>query len=188
MKHCPACNFSFPDFHQVCDFDGTELVPSPKRPSLVNVSTSPSRFRRIAKSPTLLTSAGILALFLGAVLIGYYVSNGKLPAVVKDPSSPSVSVARTAEQLPAQIKTPVPPKRHGRNNTLTSSSAPGGPRQAKTQRSVARRQQGISDDRRAQKSETDLRTRPQPVSDEKGPKLIAILKTTWNVMKKPFKF
>jgi hypothetical protein len=35
MKHCPACNFNFPDFHKVCDFDGTALVADPEPLALV---------------------------------------------------------------------------------------------------------------------------------------------------------
>jgi hypothetical protein len=29
---------------------------------------------------------------------------------------------------------------------------------------------------------------PQQISDKKDPKLVAMLKTTWRVLKKPFKF
>jgi hypothetical protein len=187
MKHCPACNFSFSDFHQLCDFDGTELVPDPKPPSLLNAPPRQSRLRRIVKSPTLLTSLAIVALFFSAVIIGYFDSDSDFPPVVKNPpSAPSLSAAQTAERVPAQIKTPIPSKR--KNNTSINSSTEGGARRVTAHRSAARLQQRASAGKRTPKSETDLQKEPQPVSNEKGPKVIAILKSTWNVMKKPFKF
>jgi hypothetical protein len=39
-----------------------------------------------------------------------------------------------------------------------------------------------------QKSEVAQRKEPPPSSREKDPKLVAMLKTTWRVLKKPFKF
>ena len=189
MKHCPECNFSFPDFHQVCDFDGTELVADPERPSLINASPRPSRFRRILKSPMLLASLAMLVLFLSAVLIGYYDST--IPPVVKDPPSPpSLSVARDSTQSPALIKTPVPSKQSGIRNLNRSpgSSSASLRRQVAAPRSVARLHQKTSVSKRAQKSEIARRRDDQQSSEEKEPKLTAILKATWNVLKKPFRF
>lgn len=189
MKHCPECNFSFPDFHRVCDFDGTELVPDPERPSLVSASPQPSRFRRILRSPTLLTSLAILALFLSAVLIGYFDStSGPEPIVKEPPSQLSPSVAR-APQSRAN-RTAVPSKRSGtrKSNTLPGSSSASLRRQVAARQSVAKLHQRTAVGKRAEKSEIVRRRDPQPISDEKDPKLVAILKTTWSVLKKPFKF
>jgi hypothetical protein len=197
MKHCPACNFSFPDFHRVCDFDGTELVSDPQRPSLVKASAGPSGFRRILKSPILLTSLSILALFSSAVLIGYVESANKpsplVPPVVKaPPSPPSLSVARASKQPPAQVKTPIPSKR---DSIRTLNKSPGSTSasrrrqgQATAARTLARLPQKTSIETRSQKSEIARQTEPQQVSNEKQPKLVSILKTTWHVLKKPFKF
>ncbi|HKP35336.1 MAG TPA: hypothetical protein VJT71_00655 [Pyrinomonadaceae bacterium] len=163
MKYCPACNFSFPDVHKVCDFDGTELVPDPKRPSAVNAASKPSRFRRILKSPMLFASVAILSLFVGAVLIGYYQNTGDVPPVVQDPPSAGAALIKTATATR---------RRDIRSNTVR-----------RPYRSVARLRQ----------SPTTI-NRPEPriaertKSDEKDPKLVAILKTTWNVLKKPFRF
>jgi len=30
MKRCPKCDFSFANFHHVCDFDGTNLIDVPE--------------------------------------------------------------------------------------------------------------------------------------------------------------
>jgi hypothetical protein len=195
MKHCPACNFSFPDFHRVCDFDGTELIPDPDRPSLVNASLSPTRFRRAFKSPMLLPSLVIVALFSSALLIGYFESATEVSPVVKAQPSPqpSISVARTSEQSQTLVKTPVPAKRR-KLNTLPAFTA-SLRRQATARRSQARLHQKASIGNGSQKSEIAGRKDalpgerpPTQISDKKQPKLTAILKTTWNVMKKPFKF
>jgi len=55
------------------------------------------------------------------------------------------------------------------------------------QRSVAQ-QRRIADTKRTQKQEIARRRDGQKSADEKDPKLTAILKTTWNVLKKPFRF
>ena len=195
MKHCPACNFSFPDFHRVCDFDGTELIPDPDRPSLVNASLSPSRFRRACNSPMLLTSLAIVALFLSALLIGYFESATEVSPVVKTQPTPqpSISIARTSEQDPTLIKTPVPAKRRNLNALPQSSGSPR--RQATARSSQARLNQKTSIGNRPQESDLagrkDARSGESPppqISDKKAPRLTAILKTTWNILKKPFKF
>jgi len=198
MKHCPACNFSFPDFHHVCDFDGTELVPDPDRPSLVNASVRSSVFRRILKSPILLTSLSLLALFLSALLIGYLESVTQLPPVVphvvKAPTSPlSLPIARASEQPPTQVKkAPVPSKRVRirKLNKLPRSTSASLRRQghAPATRSLARLHKKTSSENPSPKSEIARSTEPQQVTNKKPPKLVAFLKTTWNVLKKPFKF
>ena len=168
MKYCPACNFSFPDAHKVCDFDGTELVPDPKRPSAVSAASRPSLFRRISKSRMLFASVTILSLFVGAVLIGYYQSIGEVPAVVQDPPSAGAALIKTATASR---------RRDSRGpNTVRRRS-----------RSVARlRHSTIPSNRQEPQvaERRDVRTK----SDEKEPRLTAFLKTTWNVLKKPFKF
>jgi hypothetical protein len=63
MKHCPACNFTFPDFHLVCDFDGTELIPDPERLSLIKIPARRSHLRAVIVSPKALTAVAIVGLF-----------------------------------------------------------------------------------------------------------------------------
>lgn len=197
MKHCPACNFSFPDFHHVCDFDGTELLPDPERPSLVNAAARPSAFWRILKSPILLATLSLLALILSAVLIGYIESATSLspvvPPVVKAPPSPlPISVARASEQPPAQVKTRVPAKRGSIRtvNKLPRSTSANLRRQghAPAARRLARLHRKMSIETGSPGSESARQSEPQQLSNEKPPKLVAILKTTWHVLKKPFKF
>lgn len=199
MKHCPACNFSFPDFYRVCDFDGTELVPDPERLALIKVPIKapprPSRLRRSLKAPMLLTSLAILGLFLSAVLIAHFESATEPVPVVKEQPSPNSSgiansVAQTSEQSPAQIKTPATSKRGSSTNSDTSpgSSAASARRQATTSRTLARLHQRSSNGSRSRKSEVARRTDAQRISNEKQPKLVAVLKTTWRVLRKPFNF
>ena len=117
MKHCPECNFSFPDFHRVCDFDGTELVQSPERQSLMTVPKHVPHPRLGLKKPMLLTSLAVLGVFLSAVFIGYLESPAPtIPALVKDQevqnSARGLSPSdKTTEQVAKVKKTAGPSKR-----------------------------------------------------------------------------
>ena len=181
MKHCPACNFSFPDFHRVCDFDGTELITDPERQSLMKVPKSFPAPRRSLKTPMLLTSLAVLGVFLSAVLIGYLESPGpSIPAIVKEEetqnSRPSLTpVANTTGQFADMTTTePARPAVVGSRN--------------KSRFSTARLRQKDVADRRS-RSEVIARTQdPKRTSNEKSPKIVAVLKTTWRVLKKPFDF
>jgi len=241
MKHCPECNFSFPDFHRVCDFDGTELVPDPERPSLVNASPPQSRFRRALKSPVLWAGVLLLAVLSSAFLVAYQdATRQSKPVVINEPSSTSpvtaTPLATASEQSRAQVETPAAPARRSRSSNskrLAGVSSVRLRRQATAARSVARvdrrtssKGQFVSEaqaDRgpragsprevvdatgsqktevaqrkvpqqtqrtasESQKSEVVTRTDVQKTSDDKDPKLTAMLKTTWRVLKRPFKF
>jgi hypothetical protein len=200
MKHCPACNFSFPDFHRVCDFDGTELVADPERP-LPNSSPHGSRFRRALKSPVPWAGLLLIGVVSSAFLVAYYDAVNQSTPVVKDQPSPSSSVAQASEQSPALIKTPVPSKHAGSRslNTLPGESAAILRRQRTSPPTLARLHQrtsnrtgSVSEPRAvatgSQKSQIARRKNSEEISDRKEPKLTAMLKTTWRVLKKPFKF
>lgn len=178
MKHCPACNFTFPDFHRVCDFDGTELVQDSERQSLMTV---PKRFphsRPGLKKPMLLTSLAVLGLFLSAVFIGYLESPApSIPTIAKnqaEQNSPRVTpVASTTSQSDDVKQKTEPSKRTASRNVRVAAS---------------------STARLRRKSATDSRSRNEVVagtrdskrtSSEKSPRIVAALKTTWKVLKKP---
>jgi hypothetical protein len=231
MKHCPACNFSFPDFHIVCDFDGTELVPDPERPSLVR-STPLSRFRSTLQSPRfwggLLAVAVVSYTFLFAL---YDARRRSTPAVAAQPSPAAPASIRTgmpsaqnAELWPGLNHTPAPATRAGSRNVSglasqrrqiariparqqnpsaanrpnrdysparTHPSANGSPSVPtasanKQQQSGPPRQRNLSTE--ARPSEIARRSESQKPSPEKERKLTAMLKATWHVLKKPFKF
>ena len=182
MKHCPSCNFSFPDFHRVCDFDGTELVLDPEKQALMRVNPPHSDPRPGLKKPMLLASLAVLGLFLSAVFIGYLESPApSIPVIVKhqetQPSPPGLTpIARTNGQS-AEDKVAVAPSRsvrRSRTRTVVSSTP-----------------------RFSRKSATDSRPRNEVIArtpdskrsaNEKSPKIVAVLKTTWRVLKKPFDF
>jgi hypothetical protein len=182
MKHCPACNFTFPDSHRVCDFDGTELVPSPERQSLMRVPKHVPHLRLGLKKPMLLTSLAVLGLFLSAVFIGYLESPAPtIPALVKDYEVPNLSrgltpAARTTEQLANVKKTAGHSKRTSSRSVKVAVS------------STARlRQKSVTDN--GPRNDVIARTRDSKrTSSEKSPKIVAVLKTTWRVLKKPFDF
>jgi type IV secretory pathway VirB10-like protein len=233
MKHCPACNFSFPDFHIVCDFDGTELVPDPERPSLVK-SPPLSRFQSALQSPRfwggLLAVAVVSYTFLFAL---YDARRRNTPAVDAQPSPAApaaignvIPSAQNAELWPGLNRTPAPATRAGsrdvsglasqrrqaqsartrvrQQNTSAANrpkrdyspartlpSANPAPSLAtesanKQQQSGSPRQRNLSTE--ARPSEIARRTDSQRTSPEKERKLTAMLKATWHVLKKPFKF
>ena len=102
MKHCPACNFSFPDFHKVCDFDGTDLIPDPEPLSLVK-SPAPSRFRRTLQSPLFWGGVLAFAAVSNAFLFSLYdASSQSTPAVKAQPAPASLaSIGRVLPSAPA---------------------------------------------------------------------------------------
>ena len=149
VKHCPACSFSFPDFHHVCDFDGTQLIPDAEPLSLVESTPQPSHFRRILQSP--LFWAGMLAIasMSNACLSALYDTGRPSTPTVKAQPSPSfpasiasvIPVPPARGLLPAPSRKPRPSTRSSSKNfsRLPSSSA-SQRRPATTARTPARKQ------------------------------------------------
>jgi len=214
MKHCPACNFTFPNFHHVCDFDGTELVPDPERPSLIKPPST--RLRRTLKSPLFSLTLVTIGLFGIALVIGRYESDNQyktmvqvqpswnLPRRLKSAPKPSASIA-------AEIK--LPPREHpSRTARALSPDVRRKPSMAlinarsnnRFKRSeVARADRYPSEEAvinpksysRYQRPEvartgfeSQLARLDRRASEEKEPKLAALLKSTWRVIKRPFRF
>lgn len=195
MKHCPACNFTFPDFHLVCDFDGTELVPDTQRQALIKAPPRPLHVRRSLKSLMFLTSLAVLALFLSAVLIGYLQSATQSNPVVKIRPAPAsfesaTPVAAASDQSTQQVQTPTLSTRDQMNksNRMATPAFTNMRRQVTASRSVARLDRGTSGQSQSRKSEIARRKDGQQISSEREPKLTAMLKTTWRVLTRPFKF
>lgn len=181
MKHCPACNFSFPDFHLVCDFDGSELLDDPERPSLIKTPARQTLLSRIVTSPKLLTTLAILFVFLGTAFLAYYQETSRL-ARTENVQVPPVTLNRTAERLPP-------------NDTLASSDSPVAfathPKNSKATHHSASARQSIAKLRPQKRNEPPASTEIAHGADEsadKQPKLVAMLKSTWRVLKKPFGF
>jgi hypothetical protein len=224
MKYCPACNFSFPDFHHVCDFDGTELVTEPERQALVKVR--PARLRSALKSPAFLSVLLAIVLLSSAIIIGYLENKslrvatnypaagapGDVSSVVTGEKRPSHVIRRVAHPLhnhqrnlnkftpwAARLRqeTASPAKRHQK----PMASAPAKPEIARSnnaQQSAVRTP--LSSTSVARTSQVPPRTSSSRNTDfaanrsfempahQKEPKLTAMFKTTWHVLKKPFKF
>src|SRR2546423_2205179 len=183
MKHCPACNFGFPDFHRVCDFDGTELIPDAERPPLVNAGPRPSRFWRISKSPVLWASLLLTAVLSSSFLVAYWDVTGQSIPVLKTPPAPasrgiSPAVAQAPQQSPVVSAEPGSATNKSRNVDRLASLTP----------ASARRLHRTSNAKRSQRLEVARRKDSQEISSEKGPRLVAMLKTTWRVLTKPFRF
>jgi hypothetical protein len=234
VKHCPACNFSFPDFHRVCDFDGTDLVSDPEPLSLAK-SPPPSRLRRTLQSPLFWGGVLAFAAVSNAFLFALYdTSSQSTPAVKAEPSPASLPAiaraipsARAPESGSALSRKPIP-RTGGRSKNVNPplwrahlarvpSSSARQRRPAKTVRTPTRPQttsvatqpsratvtptrpaplatisREVVNPNRAstkpQTSEVAQPKEPQQNSHQKDPKLVAMFKTTWRVLKKPFKF
>ena len=179
MKHCPACNFSFPDFHRVCDFDGTELVPDDERRPLIDSSARPSRLRRLLNYPKSLTAAALLGLFLISALIGYLASPTRSIPVVKTKPSPASIDSRFSKSTST-------PDSGNDSNKLASANSAYQRRQTTTSRALARSNKRPAS--RSRQSAIASRKDGKPTQSDNDPKLVAMLKTTWRVLTKPFRF
>lgn len=183
MKYCPRCNFTFADFHHVCDFDGAELISDPER-----LSSSSSRMRRFLKSPVLLAAAGLGAVVGSAFLIGYYdvVNQTSLP--IRTEPSPTL----TANSSPADfgqsgvsIQGPVSiPSKKFQPTKGANRASRIRVRLSSARISSLRKSPAVKG---AAQPQVARRTAEQTHS-QKEPILTAMLKTTWRVLKKPFKF
>jgi hypothetical protein len=178
LKYCPRCNFTFADFHHVCDFDGAELVSAPESSSH---ASRPSLLRRCLKSPVLVAAVGLCAVVSSAFLIGYFEVVNQTTSIVKTEPPPTTLPApqdtqsSTTEKpvVVAQVKTrrPTESSLRRRQRTAAATTARIHPQPRKTSKG----------------SETARRTESQ-TANKKDPMLTAMLKTTWRVLKKPFSF
>jgi hypothetical protein len=191
MKRCPKCNFSFADFHDVCDFDGTSLVDdpatllvSPGVSALVAATQSP--FLRLVKSPVFLIVLGLAGVLSSLLLMVYYdAANQANPIVANQPSQNSIVnpvVPKQTSVQPVQI----PPATLSGSSKRTEKSSSTARRPATATRSSARLHSSMS--ARNQSGRSALQRESKDAANKKEPKLTAMLKTTWNILKRPFKF
>jgi len=215
MKRCPKCDFSFVNFHHVCDFDGTDLVDDPETlpvsPGVsALVAATQSSFLRLVKSPVFLVVLALAGLVSSALLIGYYDAASQPNSIAESPAardSPDsiVSLVPPA-QPPAPIRTQAP------STNRSEISKPAKDLSSTRERSVtaarARARLHPSPSTRNQQSRPEMALQRQPKdkalqreskesalqrdskekANRKESKLTAALKTTWNILKKPFKF
>jgi hypothetical protein len=120
MKRCPKCDFSFVNFHHVCDFDGTDLVDdpdtlpiSPAVSALAAATQSP--FLRLVKSPVLITVLALAGLLSSLLLIVYFdaASQPNSSAASRAPRDTPDAANSIASQVPPvqpshQITVPAP--------------------------------------------------------------------------------
>jgi len=192
MKQCPKCDFTFADFHHVCDFDGTELVPDADQASL-NVSPPSSCLRRAVKSPFFLMGLTVVGLLTSALMIGYYDSVNQPAPVVKDPSpaapQSAFSIPAISYGLSGPTKTTASKRARLRTANRFIRTSFASPRRKPTPaRVLARQHRKTFTGTRSRESETAQRSELEQATPEKEPRLTAMLKTTWRVLKRPFKF
>jgi len=180
MKHCPACNFSFPDFHLVCDFDGRDLVPDSQRYALIKFSPRQSFVRRWLTSAKTLTALAILALFFTAAFIAFQQTTSRSTRALL-----ATGVATRIEPTPVTSREPD----RSSPSVARSNTPPKPPLRARRSSSVRFVVRTRGEKRNANPSlQTDVAHRSESVPAERQPKLVAMLKTTWRVLKRPFSF
>lgn len=189
MKHCPECNFTFPDFHRVCDFDGAELVLDPERKALMKVEPRLFHPRSGLIKPMLLTSLAVLGVFLSAVFVGYLESPApSIPAIVRNEETENAPRSLTPVATPTSQSDDL--KKDVKNDvkkTLTSKRT--GSRSVKVAASSTALHRKSAADSRARNDVIAYTQNSKRTSSEKSPpKVVAILKTTWRFLKKPFDF
>ena len=216
MKRCPKCDFSFADFHHVCDFDGTDLVDdpatlpvSPGVSALVAATQSP--FLRLVKSPVFLIVLALAGLGSSAVLIGYYDAASQPNSIAESPASPATVVSLVPSAQPP-VRPPSPIRTRAASTNRAEISKPAKDLSSKRERSVtassARARFRSSPSIRNQQSRPEIALQRKPKdkalqkeskesalqrdakenANRKESKLTAALKTTWSIIKKPFKF
>ena len=183
MKYCPACNSSFPDFQHVCDVDGTGLVSDPRRLALIKLPGRQPSVRRLMTSPKTLTALAILGLFLTAAIIGYQqmISRSTRTLLAANVATPSLETSPTPSNR--ELRTSSPPTVAQSN---LAEKAPTRARRSSAGRLVvkSRREKGTEHP----SPRTEVAHRSESVPPERQPKVVAMLKTTWRVLKRPFSF
>src|SRR5713226_8112090 len=214
MKRCPKCDFSFASFHHVCDFDGTDLVDDPSTlpvspgvSALVAATQSP--YLRLIKSPVFLAVLALAGLLSSALLIGYFDAASQHNSFAESQASRDSVVSLVPPvQPPAQVGT------QARSTSRSETSKPKAARDLSSTRersvtaSRSRARLRSSRSIRNQQSRPEIALQRQPKdkalqkeskesalqrdskenANRKESKLTAALKTTWNILKKPFKF
>ena len=218
MKFCPKCDFSFASFHHVCDFDGTDLVDAPETlpvspgiSALVAATQSP--FLRLIKSPVFLAVLALAGLLSSALLLGYLDAASQPNSIAE-----SQAARDSVVSLVPPVQTPAQPTAGvGTRAPFTSRFEISKPKAAKALSSTRGRSVTASRSRarlRSSPSITNQQSRPEIAlqgqpndkvlqneskesalqrdskqnANRKESKLTAKLKTTWNILKKPFKF
>ncbi len=211
MKRCPKCDFSFASFHHVCDFDGTDLVDdpatlpvSPGVAALVAATQSP--FLRLIKSPVFLAVLALAGLVSSALLIGYFDAASQPNSIAESQASRNSPSNSTASLAPP-VQTPAQPQAQV-GTRAPSFSRPEISKPAKDLCSTRERSVTASRSRALLRSSPSIRnqqSRPKIAlqkeskesalqrdskknANRKESRLTATLKTTWNILKKPFKF
>jgi hypothetical protein len=217
MKSCPKCNSTFPDFHHVCDFDGAELISLPGPLPPVNALPSCfRRIVKSPLFVDGVAAVGLLAITLSISYYNSIKKSQGVVKDQQALTSPAGAItdARAPEQPLTTIKESVAPTRAAirNSNRLPRASfatlrrvATGRPVLARSYQTTSNRnelrQTEVAGQKGLQEDSREKRTTKVPVtktgtvqrqdftetSREKGSTLVAMLKTTWRVLKKPFK-
>jgi hypothetical protein len=217
MKRCPKCDFSFASFHRICDFDGTDLVDDPVTlpvsPGVSALAATQSPYLRLIKSPVSLAVLALTGLMSSALLIGYFDAASQPKSIAESLAARDSVVGlappvQTPAQPEAQVKTRAPSFISSEISKPQAAKDLSGTRAPSVAASRSRARPRPSPSIKDQQSSPEIAIQRQPQDkalqkeskenalqrdSNKGPnrkesKLTAKLKTTWNILKRPFKF
>jgi hypothetical protein len=133
--------------------------------------------RRLMKSPKTITVLAILGLFLSAAYIAFRQTTARSTRALLT-VTPRTSAVETGPANPSTVL-PVPPTvraewaNHSRRFSPEKSVIAGNRHERRNEPSSLKR---------------EVARRPTAGTGEKQPKVVAMLKTTWRVLKRPFTF
>ena len=190
----------------------------PVSPAVSALAATQSPFLRLIKSPVFLIVLALAGLLLSALLIGYFDSSSQPNSIAESPASPDsvvspVPPAQASAQPPAQTRTQTPATSRSeiskpkaakdlsstRERTVTASrsrarlhSSPSN-RNQQSRPETALQKQPLQRQPRAkalqkESKESALQRDSKENANRKDSKVTAMVKTTWKIIKKPFKF
>jgi hypothetical protein len=211
MKRCPACKFRFPDVHRVCDFDGTRLLADSSPPRVV-----PRRAQIVSAVTSPVLWASVLGLFvLSTTFVTAYIDATRQSASVTSPRADDDAITASNETpIQAGPQAPVrdsairesPRTRRPRRRIAAHARPRLAPRRFTSQPLAPEAEQIAFLANTSRSSQLQLRTynghsfartetahtaeatRQSAGKNKKDPKFVAVLKTTWRILKKPFRF
>jgi hypothetical protein len=203
MKRCPQCDSSFPDSHHACEFDGADLADEPRTQHVspgvsAPVAATQSPFLRLVKSPVFLIVLGLAGVLSSLLLIGYYdaasqhnsIAESRAPQDEVSTGSGSDRVTSRSEISKPKAKDPS----STRARSLTASRSRPRLRPSSSIRNqpsrpeLALQRQPKGKALQKESKQSALQRDSKENANRKESKLTAALKTTWNILKKPFKF
>ena len=193
MKRCPECHFTFEDYEERCDFDGSELTAFAES-SGPRLAPPLPFYIRMLRSPYGLAALALVGLVISSLVIGYFDSSRPENTETAKQSSP-VSLVTPAPARTKKGRTQAKRLRPTKNLRFKFTAVRS--RKARHQRSATARATPVRRNQRTAAARSPVRpplaasghvvaNRNPPKKDDS--KVTAILKKSGSVLKKTVSF